>query len=232
MENLRSKLVTLIIFVFLLALVGWFVDKRFISSPTLITVVGEGRVTVKPELVKFTIVLVNNGVSATGVIADNKRLTQNIVLVLHNAGVQDQDINLAYARVVPVTVGTGQQFQAVNSLDVTLRKIGEFDNLFNQLYSAGVQSITNIVFTTENSRDLEKQAVTKAIKDAEQRVNEIAKVQKKWVGRMVSIATGEVGEAGALTGKNSSQAGVFGQTQASPSQIEIARQVSIIFELK
>ncbi len=228
----KSKILSLIGTVLLLAAFGLWFDANIFRKPTLITVVGEGKVSIKPEMVKFAIVLVNNGVSATGVIADNKRLTQNIVLILHNAGVQDQDINLAYARVVPVTTGTGQQFQAVNSLDVTLRKIGEFDNLFNQLYSAGIQSITNIVFTTENSRDLEKQAVTKAIEDADQRVREIAKAQKKGVDRRVSIATSEVGEAGALTGKNSSGAGVFGQTQASPSQIEIVRQASIVFELR
>ena len=40
-----------------------------------------------------------------------------------------------------------------------------------------------------------------------------------------------MGEASALTGE-ASQADLAGVTSSSPSQIEIARQVSIVFELK
>ena len=59
----------------------------------------------------------------------------------------------------------------------------------------------------------------------------MAKAANKRLGRMVSIATAEVGEAGALSGQTA-KGDFTGAISASPSQIEITRQASIVFELR
>ncbi len=227
-----TKIIGLILGLLVLVFAGWFVKTNYIDKPTLITVVGEGKIDVKPEIVKFTINLVNDSQTPAGAVNDSNVLVRNIVSVLKQAGIADKDISTSYVRVLPPGTNLGQtQYQAVNTVDVTLRNLSQFDSLFNSLYANGVQSITSIVFTVSNSRDLEKQAVNEAIKDAQARAKEIAKREGKSVGRMVSIVTGEIGEAGALSGRASIQGG-GGQVSASPSQIEIVRQASIVFELK
>jgi len=233
MENWQMKKLILVGGAVLFLLTGWLVKRNWLDRPTLITVIGEGKVQVKPELVKFTLAVRNTAPSATLAMADNNRLVRDLVLVLKNAGVQEEDIRLAYVRVIPPQTALGQtNYQAVNSASVTLRDISQFDNLAMQLYANGATSISNIVFTTENSRDLEKQAVAKAIKEAKQRAQELAKASGKRLGRMVSIATVEAGEAGALSGKANKESGFGGAITASPAQIEITRQASIVFELK
>lgn len=214
----------------LILLVGGFLVKNFFfTQPALITIVGEGRVSAKPEMVKFTVNIATVGETAVEAIDKNRKLVNDVVTVLKGSGVEEKDIIVAYVRALPAT---GGGYQAVNSAEITLKDIGKFDNLVNSLYAVGVLNVGDIIFTTENSRDLEKEAVTLAIKEARGRVKEMSQAINKRAGRMVSIQTVEVGEAGALAGETAYRSSPGEQVSASPSQIEIVRQASIIFELK
>lgn len=232
-ENRNSKLIVAMALGILLLFV-WLVKIFWLDRPTLITVVGEGRVRTEPQLVKFTANLINQAVTVTQVVAENSTLTKEAVSFLKSQGVGEEDIVVAYTRVIPPSPVLGTTYyQALNVVGVTLRDLKKLDSLVGGLYVLGVQSITDILFTVDDSRNLEKEAVEKAIEDASVRVKEIAKANKKLVGRMVSIQTVEVGEAGALSRKTSSQEGALtGQLSTSPSQIEIVRQASIVFELR
>lgn len=237
MQNGKLKTIGFVLMVLVLLIAGWWAKVNFINRPTLITVIGEGRVKVVPEIVKFTVGVTNNADTATLAVADNNRVVRDVISLVKTAGVVDEDIIVSYVRVIPPTAALGQtSYQAVNAIDVTLKDLSKFDNLISSLYAVGAQSVSNIVFTTQNSEELEKEAVAEAIKDAKARVKEIAKASRKRVGRMVSIQTVEIGEAGALSGQASQEAGFGvrgeGQISASPSQIEIVRQASIVFELR
>lgn len=228
MQNLDIyKLLKLTVLLFVVILIYSVVKVNYVDKPTLITAVGEGKVQVKPQMVTFTLNLFNYGVSAPVAIGDNNRLVKDAVLILKNNGVLEKDIATSYIRVVPPTPGLlGQaQYQAVNTVDVTLRNVSQFDNLFNLLYGAGTQSITNIVFTTVDAKSLEKQAVNLAINDAKARAKEMAQSIGKNLGPMVSVITSEAGGAGALSGTTQG-------SSVSPSQIEITRQASLVFELR
>lgn len=233
MQNGKLKTIGFVLAVLVLLIGGWWIKVNFINRPTLITVIGEGRVKAVPEIVKFIVSVTNNADTATLAVADNNRVVRDVISLVKTAGVVDEDIVVSYVRVIPPTAALGQtSYQAVNAIDVTLKDLSKFDNLINSLYAAGAQSVSNIVFTTQNSEELEKEAVAEAIKNAKTRVKEIAKASGKRAGRMVSIQTVEVGEAGALSGEAPREGGFTGQISASPSQIEIVRQASIVFELR
>ncbi|MBI5465046.1 SIMPL domain-containing protein [Candidatus Gottesmanbacteria bacterium] len=233
MENLKVKIIGLILGILVLFVGGWFVKTNYIDRPTLITVIGEGKVRATPETVKFTVTLANTAANATTAVSEIYRFVKEVFSLLKGSGVEEKDIIVSYVRVIPPTAALGQtNYQAINAIDVTLRNLASFDNLVNALYFLGAQSVSNIVFTTQDSKTLEKEAVAKAIEDAQGRVKEIAKASGKRVGRMVSIQTVEVGEAGALSGEAPRETGFGGQVSASPSQIEIVRQASIVFELR
>ena len=227
MEN-NKKTKILIFLVVILA--GLFVYFNFLNKPTLITIVGVGRATAKPQQVKFSVAVINSSVSSTQAITENIRIVNDLISVLKQNGVAENDITSSYVRLVPS--GTTQlTYQAVNSIDAVLKDLSKFDGLVIQLYGSGAISVSNIVFTTADSQTMEKEAVALAIKEAKLRGKELAKATGKSLGRMVSVATGEVGEAGAVSGSGSTQ-DVSGAFQASPSQIQITRQASIVFELR
>ncbi len=232
MDSERNQKIIKILVVVVITLAVWLIKVKAFNNFTLITVVGEGKALTQPQVVKFTVNLSNSSDSALGALNDNNRIKNNVITILKEVGgVWEKDIDVAYPRVIPpsATLGTNS-YQAVNTINVTLNDITKFDGLVEKLYSSGIYSLTNIVFTTTDSQILEKQAVDNAVQDAKARAKELARLMRKRVGRVVSVQTVEVGEAGALSGKTQSQ--FEGQFSGSPLQIEIARQASIVFELK
>lgn len=233
MENSNSKILSLGFGLLLILGIGWLAKSYYLDRPTQVAVIGEGMVSVSPTMVTFTVNVVNSAPRATVALADNKKLVKDFINLITGAGVKEQDVVVSYARLIPPTLALGQvDYQAVNSINVTLGNLSGFDNLVNNLYASGASSISDIIFTTENSKDLEKQAVEKAISDAQSRVKELAGSLNKRVGRIVSVSTVEVGQAGALSGQAQTLRLGGGETAGSPSQIEISRQASIIFELR
>jgi len=229
--NNKKKIFGILGIVFLV-LAGWWLKTSYFDKPTLITVTGEGTVKAKPETVDFTVIALNSSNNSSQAIADNNKIIHDLVNLLKSNGVKDQDLSLAYVRVIPPQASLGQSnYQAVNSINVTLKTVNNLDSLVAKLYSFGAYSISNIVFSTNNSRDLEKQAVASAIEDAKARAKELAKASKKRLGRMVSISASEVGKAGAIEGESSQNK--FGSLLNNlPSQIKIVRNAYIVFELR
>jgi hypothetical protein len=233
MENQKSKKWMAILGLAILVLLGWFAKIKFIDQPTLITVIGEGKVNTQPEMVKFTVNLSNTADSALVALTENNRLKSDTISMIKNAGVNEKDIVVSYVRIIPsATTLNINYYQAINAIDVALSDLSKFDNLVSGLYSIGIRSVSNIVFTTQNSETLEKEAIGRAITNAQLRAKEMAKSVGKKVGRMVSIQATETGEAGALSGLTPSQKEIEGPSLASPSQIEIVRQALVVFELR
>jgi len=200
---------------------------QYFSKPTLITVTGTGKVKVQPTQVIMVVTVANGAIGGNQTLNDNKTLTNKIIASAKRSGISQTDIEVAYAQMTPTDLGKGQVFyQAVNTIGLTLKNLKKFNQVVNQLYADGAYSVGNIVFTTENSQETEKQAVANATYDAQQRVTEIAKSLHKSVGRMVSVTTSEVGSSGAVSGQGGSS------VASSPDQIEIQRQASIVFELR
>ncbi len=204
----------------------------FFGKPTVITVIGEGRVKVKPEQVSFTINFLSQANSPALALFNNTQLARDLFSVLKNAGVEDEDISLAYTQVMPPNVLLGQNnYQAVNTMTAILKDLTAFDNLINQLYQTGASSVSNIVFSTQDSRTIEKEAVALAVEDAQKRAKEMAKLMRKRIVGVVSVTTAEAGGAGAMVGQTS-QENTGGRINNSLSQIEIVRTASIIYNLR
>lgn len=200
------------------------------NKPTLLTVSSEGAVKAAPTMVKFTVGVVNRGDNAVAALTENDRLTKGMMSLLKSAGVEENAMVMAYARVVPPSL-TQPSFQAVNAIDVTLNDLARFDNLVINLYASGAASVSNILFTTADSSDLEKQAVAQAVQAVQVRAREIAKVSGKRLGRIVAVQTTEIGEAGALAGE-APIATLNQPNSSSPSQIEIRRGATLVFEMR
>jgi len=229
MLDKKIKLSLLLAIVLILAVEFFSVYPKLFPKSTLITVVGEGKVLAAPNRVKFTVGVVNFANSAAEALVGNLNLTKSFKGVIESYGVKNNDLVVSFPRIIPQS-GTNS-YQAINTIDVSLSNISQFEVLVGKLYSQGAYSVSNILFTVDDSSSLEKQAVEKAIENGQKRAEEIALSLGKKVTRIVSLVSSEVGEAGAISGvKNQKE--VAGQSFGFPSQIEISRQASIVFELK
>ncbi|MBU0619079.1 SIMPL domain-containing protein [Patescibacteria group bacterium] len=219
---IRIKLAVMAVILIVAAYLGF----QAVAKPALVTVTGEGRVSVEPEVARFTVVLTKSAPTAAEVMGQGNILTRNAVDLAKAYGAAEEDVQATYLRIVPPTAGVTNDYQAVTGIEVTVKDLNNLDELITRMFEIGANSIGNILFTTENSQELEKEAIDLAIKNAKARAKEIAKSSGKRLGRLRSVTTAEAGEAGALTQKGSQ-----GPTEAQ-GEIEIIRQASLVYELK
>ncbi|MDO8640707.1 MAG: SIMPL domain-containing protein [Nitrosarchaeum sp.] len=226
--NSKKKIIIGSVVGVIVLLVIMLIVKSILSKPTLITITGEGKVLFKPTQAGMTVTIATFSAGAVQGLADNLRLTKNIITGVKKVGVKQEDIIVSFAQISPIDAGNGKvMYQAANAIGITTKNLSNFNGLITQLYSDGAYSVSNIVFTTDNAKQLEKDAIQKAVEDAKARAKEVAKSIGKSVGRMVSITTSEVGGAGAVAGKIQG----LGVVTSSPNQIEISRQAAIVFEM-
>lgn len=237
--------ITLSLLVILIPLVlGWrFLKNNFFTEPGTITIVGEGRVLAQSQLARFTVSWISSGNTPSEALQNERSVFNKIVGVLRTNGVQNEDIQVAYARVVP-PAAAGGGYQAVNALDTELRGVAKLNEVVSSLYNNGAASVANIVLSTDNQEELEEQAIEAAIKDAKNKAKKTAKASNKRLGRLVSLTSGATGNVSALTsqvGTTQPQAGFSSEMEAGgemfvqdlgPGQIEVVRRVSVVYEVR
>lgn len=216
--------ITILLILTLLILAGYYYKTSYSDTkPALLSVVGEGKVKANPEFAQFTISYVSTGTSSAETLASEKKLRQSIISLLTDSfSVQQSDIQVSYPNLAPVAVSTGIAYQAANTLNVNFKKLSSLDDAIAQLYLLKNLSVTNVILTTNNSRDLEDQAISQAVIDGSTRAQKMAQVSGKKLGKLVSV-TGQQTQA---VGTLSTQAGNSGL-----GQFELIRTVSLVYEL-
>lgn len=208
------------------------------GKTTLLTVTGEGNAEKSPEVVKFTVAYSSKDTTSTKALEAEKTTRQNLLTLLTgNFGVTDQDIQVAYPRLIPSYDAKGEAtYQTVNTLDITFRQLALFDSVVAKLYELGGKDISlgNIVFTTANPRELENEALASALKDAQASAGKIAAAAGKKLGRLVSMAGNQTQSVGTLTtdaGGSKSQVNPQSLT-TTPGSIKITRYMTLVYELR
>lgn len=208
------------------------------SSPTLLTVIGEGRAKSPPEMAQFTITYIVEGSVPVETLAAEKNLRQKIITLLTGIyGVEQGDLQISYPKIAATTSVTGKvRYQGANTIDVKFKKLASLDEAINKLYQTGDINIavSNFVFTTTNPRDLEDQAINEAMKDGMIRAEKIARASGKNLGRLVTVAGQQTQAVGTVSTDISKTQGVAASagTTSQPGQIELTRNVSLVYELR
>ena len=202
------------------------------TNPTLLSVVGEGKVKAPPELARFTVSYGVTSPTSPGALDAEKQMRQKIIKLLSDLyGVSANDIQISYPQIIPVASASGTTYQAINILDVSFRRIPSVDDAVAKLYQTGTVRVSNVVLTTSNGRDLEDKAINQAMKDATTRAERMAKAANKRLGKLVSISGEQTKEVGTVTREAIIQKGTD-TPDATSGTIEIVRNVSLVYELK
>lgn len=205
-------------------------------NPTILTVAGEGKVKVAPEIAQFTITYVSAATTSAEVIKAEKRLKEKIVnLLTDKYDVDTSQIQASYPQIAPAATTRGVVYQATNSLDVTFKKLSSLDAAVNEMYEMGGLSISNIIYTTQNPRTLEDEAINKAVTDAKMRAEKMSLASGKKLGKLVSIAGNQTQAVGTVTTevkKQTNDPAASQSAEITPGSIEITRTVTLVYELR
>lgn len=165
-----------------------------------IIVSGEGRARVKPDIAVTTIGVDITSATLADATSQANTKTAAIIAKLKSMGIDDNDIQTINYNVNPITkplsndaVPSITGYHVSNQLKVTVRKIDDLGKVLDAAVGAGANSISGVSFTVSDAKPLQAQARTAAIKDAQDKADQLAKGAGLQLGKMVMLSEGTSG---------------------------------------
>jgi uncharacterized protein YggE len=167
------------------------------ATPRSITVPGEGKVLIAPDVVTVNLGIQTHDADVQKAVADNNQTAAAIMAAARNVGVSDADMQTAYFNVYPSTVydefgnPTDQiTYNVDNNLSVRLRDVTKLSELLQHAVDAGASNIYGVTFAISDTAAAEEQARTLAMNDALARAGQIAVTTGLVLGDPITISSG------------------------------------------
>jgi uncharacterized protein YggE len=178
---------TVLILVILFGLTALAQEQK--NQVPQISVTGEGKVKVIPDQAVINVGFQNSGKDAKEVKSLNDEVVDKVIKFLKKAGIPPTDyktnnvsLNKSYDY-----EKKKYNFQASQSLTVTLKDLSKYDDLMMGLNDAGVNSIQGVEFKSSKMADYEKEARKNAILNAKQKATDYVSVLGQKVGKALLI---------------------------------------------
>ena len=204
------------------------------KPPSLITVTGEGEVSVAPDLA-----ILGGGVTTAGKTAReaseaNAKMMTAVMAALKAAGIADADIQTARLSLYPVRDNKTNElritgFQATNQVRIKLRDVTKISDVIDRLVAAGANDITGIQFVVSSPSKPLDQAREAAIADARRKAEIYARAANVQLGAAVSIT--EEGSAPPRPMMEMRTAKAADATPVSPGEQTQRISVSVSYEI-
>lgn len=245
-----------IIFLIILSLVGLVWIKNTLQESSLnintprLTVSAEGKVTVKPDLVKVNFSVVSQGDDYLAVQKDGDEKMAQAIGYLKGIDIKEEDIKTVGYNLTPnydydwcrtlVEVYRPCPPKIINynlrqQVEVKIREIEQTGEILSNLPQKGVNEIYSPVFTVDDPEQFRVEARNKAIMSAQEKAKTIANVSGISLGKVMEFSESDGGSRPIY---EYSAKGMGGDMiSVTPSPIEAGSQdisvtVSISYQIK
>lgn len=161
-------------------------QKNYIPQ---ISISGEGKIKTTPDQVEVTVGFFNSGKDAKEVKNINDDVVNKVIKFLKQSGIPSTDFKTTNVSLYKNYDYKSKiyNFQASQSLMLTLNDLSQYDVIMNGLNEAGVNSISGIEFKSSKLKEIEREARKIAIKDAKEKAEDYASVLGQKVGKALTI---------------------------------------------
>jgi uncharacterized protein YggE len=211
------------------------------NLPRTITVVGDGTVSIKPDVARANIGVEVMGPSVDEAAAENSTITEQVLAALREMGIAEEDIQTSgYSvfseRFSPDGTATAEvQYRVTNTVNVLIRDLDNVGAVLDASIQAGANSIYGIEFLLDDPTAARSAARQMAVENAAATANELAELTGVGVGRIVSISE-VIGNNGGFYSNQFTQfsTGMGGgrmDAPIEPGQLRLTMQLQVTYEL-
>ena len=201
-----------------------------------ITVVGQARVVVVPDLATISVGTEFQARTAAEALSTVNERMEAIIDAVRKAGIDERDLATQWVNVSPVydysddgKAPTLVGYQASQTLSVKVRKIDQAGSVIDTAVSAGATNVGGISFSVADPTAATDQARTAAVADAKRRAEALAKAAGVGIGDAVAIM--ETLSSPPVPIMRELAPAVDTATQILPGTTEIEVQVTITYEI-
>ncbi|OGF52887.1 MAG: hypothetical protein A2Z21_04325 [Candidatus Fraserbacteria bacterium RBG_16_55_9] len=157
-----------------------------------ISVMGEGKITAKPDSVQAEIGVTSLRNTLKEAIAENNEKMAAVIAALKGLGIAEKDIQTVRFNVDleradyngPIT-----GYRVSNQLHVTIRDLNRAGEILDRVIEAGANDVSGVRFAVSDVGELEKQARLTAIADAMSKAREMVEAVGAKLGSVLTITT-------------------------------------------
>ena len=211
-------------------------DEQPVGGARTITVTGQGRTTVKPDIAHVNMGVRVTGESAQAVLAEANEKAAALIAALKALGVADDDITTTGIGIHALYSQNGSTvtgFEATNDLGVTVRDIPRAGEIIDGAAAFAAEAITinGISFSVDEPEAVMAAARAAAIANAQKRAGEYADAAGVEVGGVLKISEMSVAPVGRMFDELAA-ADVAGSMPIQVGTTDLAATVTVVFELR
>lgn len=205
-----------------------------------ITVIGEGKVRIKPDIAQagIGVEIINPDVKQAS--TEASEVMQKIMDALKAQGVADNDIQTSYFNIWverPYSPDGSQPTQTIyhvsNTVNVTIRDLNKVTTTLGAAIEAGANTINSITFNIADPVELQGQARQKAVDNAKAKAQELAGLNGVTLGDVVSVSEVVQGPMPLFdTASYAQGVGGGGAGPISPGEIEVTAQLQVSYAIQ
>jgi uncharacterized protein YggE len=230
-------------------------------SSALLSLSAEGRSNRIPDLAVFSAGVVTHGTTAAEALGNNSRQMDRVVAALKRSGIADRDIQtssislsprwsnpeaeaqrLARETRQPYVAATEPPriigYEARNSVQVRVRRLGEMGKIIDTLVAAGANEVNGPSFTLEDQNAALDEARAEAVAVGRQRAEIYARAAGMRVVRLLSMSEGggyypvqQIFVTGAMRGGGGPPPPPPPPAPVSPGELTLGLSLSMQFEI-
>jgi uncharacterized protein YggE len=220
-------------------------QHRLIGKPAdvrdTLSVSGVAKLSVKPDIARITIGVISTGSNVAATQKQNTDKMNAITSAIKGFGVKDDDIQTSNYNIYPqYDYADGRQtlrgYQVSQQLSVKVRDLEKIGDILAKSGELGSNQVGGVSFEVDDTTAIQKQARDKAIADAKEKAQVLAKSLGVQLGKVVSFSE-DYGSSPVPMLYNSYNK-VMDEAAGAPApdiqsgSMDVSKSVSITFEIK
>jgi uncharacterized protein YggE len=210
------------------------------AIPGTITVVGEGKVTLEPDIARVTIGVETVTATVKEASDTNRAAVESVLEALLAQGIAEEDLQTSGFSIFAERFGPegplaegDVRYRVSNNVMVTIRELDNVGTILDAAIEAGANNIYGVEFAVDEPGEAESEARAAAIEDAKVKAAELAELTGLSLGQVVSVSEVVGAGGGYYAGNFAEQARAFGGggTPVTPGQLDLVMQLQVIFSI-
>jgi len=204
-----------------------FADAQDAVGEDTVTASGVGTATAVPNEAQMSFGVESRAATAKAAVAANADAMRKVINALRQA--RAREIATQWVSVFPVSRDDGgvDGYTASNSVSA-MSDVGDAASLIDAAVEAGANSISGPGLSSSNSEELYRQALAKAVSEARERAQVLAKAAGRSLGEITSIVEGSA----ATPLPYAERAALDASVPIVPGEQETTATVSVTFSLR
>jgi uncharacterized protein YggE len=213
------------------------------SIPRTITVVGEGKVSIKPDTARANIGVEVIKPTVKEASTENKQVIANVLKALKAQGIAEKDIQTSGFSIFAERFGQDGsgaadqvRYHVSNNVMVVIRNLDTVGDVLDAAIEAGANNIYGVDFSLNDPTKLESDTRAKAIANAKAKAEDLAKLTGVTVGDVVSVSEVIGGNGGggyyqSNFSKTANGMGGGGGAPINPGELELSMQLQVVYSI-